>query len=324
MKERGSGGEANTPMTEPTIAIATHSLCKRYGKNLAVKCLDLEVARGEIFGFLGPNGAGKSTTIRMVLGLIRPTAGHSEVLGRRSGSVASRERGRVGALVEGPAFYDYLSGRRNLEILSALSGGETRQRIDETLDLVGLLGRDREPVRNYSHGMRQRLGLAQALLPQPELIILDEPATGLDPEGMAEVRDLLVRLNRERGMTVFLSSHLLHEVEQICSDVAVIMKGELVARGKVSDLLADTETVVTLRVADIPATLDALDGINYVSEVEATPDAISLRCEEEALPDLNAFLVGRGIRVSALVPERMSLEDLYLRLVQKTPGAAAG
>ena len=201
-------------MTETTTAIQTHSLCKRYGKNLAVKSLDLQVARGEIFGFLGPNGAGKSTTIRMVLGLIRPTAGHSEVLGRRSGSVASRERGRVGALVEGPAFYDYLylSGRRNLEILAAMSGGETCPRIDETLDLVGLLGRDREPVRNYSHGMKQRLGLAQALLPRPELIIIDEPATGLDPEGMAEVRDLLVQLNREQGMTVFLSSHLLHEV----------------------------------------------------------------------------------------------------------------
>ena len=313
-------------MTDTTIAIQTHALSKRYGKNLAVKNLDLQVARGEIFGFLGPNGAGKSTTIRMVLGLIRPTAGHSEVLGRRSGSVASRERGRAGALVEGPAFYDYLSGRRNLEILAALSGGETRQRIDETLDLVGLLGRDREPVRNYSHGMKQRLGLAQALLPRPELIVLDEPATGLDPEGMAEVRDLLLQLNRERGMTVFLSSHLLHEVEQICSDVGVIMEGNLVARGKVCDLLADSETVVTLRVGDIPAALSALDELTYVSEVEATPQAISLRCDEAALPDLNDFLVGRGIRVSALVPERMSLEELYLRLVQGTPdeGAAGG
>jgi ABC-2 type transport system ATP-binding protein len=310
-------------MTDTTIAIQTHSLCKQYGKNVAVKGLDLQVRRGEIFGFLGPNGAGKSTTIRMVLGLIRPTAGHSEVLGRRSGSVASRERGRVGALVEGPAFYDYLSGRRNLEILAALSGGETRERIDETLDLVGLLGREREPVRNYSHGMRQRLGLAQALLPRPELIILDEPATGLDPEGMTEVRDLLVRLNREHGMTVFLSSHLLHEVEQICSDVGVIMKGTLVARGKVRDLLADSETLVTLRVGDIPAALGVLGGLAYVSEVEATPEAVSLRCDEAALPDLNAALVGRGIRVSALVPERMSLEELYLRLVQDRQAAAA-
>jgi len=309
-------------MTDTDIAIETVSLCKRYGANLAVKDLNLQVHRGEIFGFLGPNGAGKSTTIRMALGLVRPTSGHSSVLGRPSNTVESRERGRVGALVEGPAFYDYLSGRRNLEILTALSGGVDRARIDETLALVGLLGRDREPVRNYSHGMRQRLGLAQALLPKPELIILDEPATGLDPEGMAEVRDLLVHLNREEGMTVFLSSHLLHEVEQICTDVGVVMKGNLVARGKVRDLLATTETVVTVRVHDIPATMEALDSFGCASEVEGLPDGVRLRCGEAALPDLNAHLVSRGIRVSAMIPERMSLEDLYLRLVKGNEGAS--
>ena len=202
--------------------------------------------------------------------------------------------------------------------MTALSGGVNRAGSNQTLALVGLLGRDREPVRNYSHGMRQRLGLAQALLPKPELIILDEPATGLDPEGMAEVRDLLVHLNREEGMTVFLSSHLLHEVEQICTDVGVVMKGNLVARGKVRDLLATTETVVTVRVHDVPATIGALDSFGGASEVEGLPDGVRLRCGEAALPDLNAHLVSLGIRVSAMIPERMSLEDLYLRLVKGT------
>ncbi|PLX28327.1 MAG: bacitracin ABC transporter ATP-binding protein, partial [Ignavibacteria bacterium] len=214
--------------------LRTTSLSKRFGKRLAVDDLNLEVQRGDVFGFLGPNGAGKSTTIRMVLSLIAPSSGSVELFG----SDVSKDRSvlaRVGGLVERPDFYLYLSARKNLEIVSALYGDIDHERINEVLRIVGLADRAGDRVKAYSHGMKQRLGIAQALLPNPELLILDEPTNGLDPQGMKEVRELIRQLNEEKGMTIFLSSHLLHEIEQVASRMCILHHGQLVVQGRVGE-----------------------------------------------------------------------------------------
>lgn len=297
------------------FAVETRGLRKRYGRLTALDGLDLTVARGEVFGFLGPNGAGKSTTIRVLLGLLRPTAGSARLLGVRAGTVLSREGGRVGALVEEPAFYEYLSARRNLEVLSSLAGRVDPRRIDEVLDLVSLRERQHDPVRAFSHGMKQRLGIAQALVPRPQLLILDEPASGLDPRGLVEIRDLLLRLNQEEHMTVFLSSHLLHEIELICTDAAIVNKGKVVKRGKVIDLLAAPETAVRIVADDADRARTILESLAFVRRVEMVDGQLRATCSPEAIPDLNGALVRAGLRVSSLSRERLTLEDLYLQLM---------
>src|SRR5437763_10506953 len=218
--------------------LQTEQLSKKYRRRLAVDQLSLTVEQGDVFGFLGQNGAGKSTTIRMALGLVRPTSGRVSVLGHDMSRHPLRALKRVGAIIEAPAFYENFSGRQNLRMLAAMSGGAERQRIEMVLEIVGLRQRARDPVRVYSHGMRQRLGIAQALLPNPEFIILDEPTDGLDPQGLCEVRTLVRRLRDELGLTVMLSSHLLHEVEQTCNRVAIIDEGRVLYQGSVEDLIA--------------------------------------------------------------------------------------
>src|SRR5438477_9569942 len=218
--------------------LQTEQLTKKYRRRLVVDRLSLTVERGDIFGFLGQNGAGKSTTIRMILGLVRPTSGRVSILGYDMSRQPLRALKRIGAIIEAPAFYENFSGRQNLRMLAAMSGGAEPRRIEMVLELVGLGKRARDPVRVYSHGMRQRLGIAQALLPNPQLIILDEPTDGLDPQGLCEVRTLIKRLRDELGLTVMLSSHLLHEVEQICNRVAIIEEGRLLYQGAVAELIA--------------------------------------------------------------------------------------
>jgi len=239
--------EINTPRTfTGDIVLRTNNLTKQYGKRIAVKNLNLEVRRGEIMGFLGPNGAGKTTTIRMALGLIAPTTGSVEILGQEVATHGSRILPRVGALVETPALYLYMSGRNNLRAVASVLGGVPASRIDAVLDLVGLRARQRDRVRTYSLGMKQRLGVAIALLQDPDLLILDEPANGLDPAGIVEMRDLMHRLTAE-GKTVFISSHLLTEVQQICTRVSIINLGELVKVSTIEDLISGHgEFVVTL------------------------------------------------------------------------------
>src|SRR5258707_2069967 len=224
-------------MTSAQPALRAIALSKAYGKRLAVDHLDLQVDRGELFGFLGPNGAGKTTTIRMALGLIAPTNGSVEILGMEVRHNRSKVLPRVGALVESPALYGYLSGRNNLRAFGDLLGGVPTKRIDEVLEIVSLTGRDKDKVKTYSMGMKQRLGLAVALLNNPDLLILDEPANGLDPAGIVEMRDLLRALSSE-GKTVFISSHVLHEVQQLCTRVAIINLGRLVTETTVDELVA--------------------------------------------------------------------------------------
>ena len=301
---------------DPDIAVQTSKLAKRYGKARAVEGLDLTVARGEIFGFLGPNGSGKSTTIRMLMGLLRPTSGAAYIFGEPAGTVASRRAGKVGALVEEPAFYEYLTARRNLVLLASLSGPVDHPRIDEVLDIVGLGGREDHRVATYSHGMKQRLGIAQALIPRPELLVLDEPASGLDPKGLVEVRDLLQRVSGEEGVTVFLSSHLLHEVELICTDAAIVKEGRLLRRDKVENLLAMPDTSVLVEVDDPQRGLEVLQALPFVASVQGQDGRLRATCPPDALGEVNTALVQAGLRVSHLARERVTLEDLYMELME--------
>lgn len=235
-RPRGGGRAAGA------VAIRTVGLTRVFGSQKAVDSVNLEVRTGEVFGFLGPNGAGKTTTINMILGLIRPTAGHVEILGQKADWACPALRRHVGSLLDGVRFYPYLSGRDNLRVFAAALNGVPSRRIDEVLDLVGLAGRARDKVKGYSHGMQRRLGLALALLHDPAVLVLDEPANGLDPAGIKEVRDLMKALAAQ-GKAVFLSSHLLHEVEVICDRVAILRRGVVLAQGRVDELLCAAPAV---------------------------------------------------------------------------------
>ncbi len=295
------------------IVLQTELLTKKYRGRVAVDRLSLEVERGDIYGFLGQNGAGKSTTMRMALGLVRPTSGHIRLLGHDMAKHPHRALARTGAIVEAPAFYENFSGVQNLRMLSALSGGAERKRIAAVLEMVGLTARADDPVRVYSHGMRQRLGIAQALLPDPEFIILDEPTDGLDPEGIRQTRLLIKRMQAELGLTVMLSSHLLHEVEQLCNRIAIIDGGRLLFQGQVESLLTQEQTV-RLRVdrADEAFQLLAVDASLSVSR--RGDQLIYFKAAAEQIPRVNRSLVERGFSVMELTPERETLEQVFLRL----------
>ncbi len=301
------------------VVLRTHNLSKQYGKRLAVDNLNLEVQRGEIFGFLGPNGAGKTTTIRMALGLITPTTGSVEVLGQDVASHRSHILPRVGALVETPALYTYLSGRANLRAVGSALGGVPQTRIDYVLDLVGLRGRQKDRVRTYSLGMKQRLGVAIALLQDPDLLILDEPANGLDPAGIVEMRDLMHRLSAE-GKTVFISSHLLTEVQQICTRVAIINLGKLVTESTVENL--------TRGEGDFAVTLDrAVEALAFVQKqpwgkgahLDANGTLITPAPSNRGR-ELNLFLVNAGFVPDTIMQSTQDLEEVFLRLTGNGSG----
>jgi ABC-type multidrug transport system ATPase subunit len=305
-------------MDEPVLQ--TVGLSKRYRKRWAVKDLALTVNRGEVFGFLGPNGAGKSTTIRMLLSLIKPTRGTVHMFGKPLIGHRRELLSRVGGLVERADFYLYLSARRNLEITGALRGGSSRREIEEVLTTVGLLPRADDKVKTFSHGMKQRLGIAQALLGQPDLIVLDEPTSGLDPQGIKEVRELIRRLSTERSMTVFLSSHLLGEIEQTATSMAIINRGSLVTQGSVKDLLADSDNVVEIEATPEEKTLDLLRRLPHASEARQEGKVIRCIMPRAHVPELTRLLVHAGIEVRAIVPKR-SLEAYFLNI---TEGASDG
>ena len=295
--------------------IVTRGLTKRFGSVLAVDHVDLDVRAGDRYGFLGPNGSGKTTVIRMLLGLVFATSGEIEVLGKPVPARLREVLPRVGALVEGPSAYGHLSGRANLALIDAAGragGRRTRRcRIDQALEHVGLAGIDGRPVRKYSLGMRQRLGLAAALLRAPTLLVLDEPANGLDPQGIREIRDLLAGLN-QAGTTVFLSSHQLAEVEQLCTRVGVVDRGRLVLQQELSALRPATGRVI-IRSPDADRAAAELNGRI------ASRDGDRLVVAGADPAELNARLVAAGLRITEIRPERRSLEDLVLQLT--SPGA---
>jgi len=297
------------------VALQTEALTKRFGARTAVNRLTIRVERGDIYGFLGPNGAGKSTTLRMLLGLVRPTSGVIKFPVRASSWEYLRARSRIGAIIETPAFYENFSGRRNLQLLASLSGGVAKKRVDEVLEIVDLRDRAKDPVKVYSLGMRQRLGIAQALLPTPELIILDEPTNGLDPQGIHETRKLIRRLRDELKLTVLLSSHLLTEIEQLCNRVGIIHEGSLLYEGGPEALVAPT-SLYKVRVDNLSAAFDLL-----IKEPDVTVSrngASYLRIEADAdhIATVNSLLVGKGIKVYELSPAQESLEEAFLRLTK--------
>jgi len=295
-----------------TAVLTTHHLSKTYGSRQAVTDLDLEVRRGEVFGFLGPNGAGKTTTIRMALGLIRPSAGTVEVLGRDVRRHRAEVLPRVGALVETPALYGYLSGRDNLKAFAHMLGGLPGSRLDEVLEVVGLADRQRDRVRTYSLGMKQRLGVATALLNDPDLLILDEPANGLDPAGIVEMRDLLRRLAGE-GKTVFISSHVLGEVQQICDRVAIVDRGRLVRLAPVAELVGGQGEFV-LRLDDPAPALDLLRGQPWAAAARVEDGALVTASPTGRGRDLVRFLAGAGIWADTIDERQRNLEEIFLGL----------
>lgn len=294
------------------VALQTEKLTKRFRSRTAVDHLTMSVERGDIYGFLGPNGAGKSTTLRMLLGLVRPTSGVIRFPVRAGSWEYLRARSRVGAIIETPAFYENFSGRRNLQLLASLSGGVQKKRVEEVLDIVDLRDRARDPVKVYSYGMRQRLGIAQALLPTPELIILDEPTNGLDPQGIQQTRKLIRRLRDDFRLTVLLSSHLLTEVEQLCNRVGIIHEGRLLYEGGTESLVA--RSLYKLRVDDLSQAFELLTKKPGVTVSRNGASFLQIDTDAESIPDVNTLLVANGIKVYELSPAQESLEEAFLRL----------
>src|SRR5581483_11299142 len=311
---RGGGG-AEPRVSQAAEPVVARGLVKRYGELVAVDGVDLTVERGDVFGYLGPNGAGKTTSLRMLLGLIRPTSGRAEIFGRDPMLAGAKALDGVAGFVEGPRFYPYLSGRRNLELLADYDEPRSRARIDEVLELVELRDRAKDRVGGYSHGMRQRLGIAAALLRKPRLLLLDEPATGLDPAGMRDMRDLIRRLARQR-ITVLLSSHLLGEVEELCNRVAIIRKGRIVYEGRLQDLLATAASGYTLRSPELERAKALLLAQAGIREVASVDGFLRFQADEEAVAALSIALGQARVGVTALVPETASLEELFLGLTE--------
>lgn len=297
------------------VILQTRNLGKQYKQRWAVHHLNLEVHRGDVFGFLGPNGAGKSTTIRMLLSLIKPTEGDVFLFGYSLKKEREKALHSIGGIVEKPDFYLYLTANRNLEIVGALNGGTTRKRIFEVLELVGLAQRASDKVKTYSHGMKQRLGIAQALLSDPQLVILDEPTSGLDPQGMKEIRDLIRHLAHDQNKTVMLSSHLLNEVEMVANRMAIINRGEMVKQGEVTTLLDEGEKYVLVRGRPVAKLRSVLKKHKVVKKAVERGGAFEVTMSFEDVPTLNRSLIQNGIAVEALIPRR-SLEDFFLSITE--------
>jgi ABC-2 type transport system ATP-binding protein len=297
--------------------IAARGLVKRYGRIVAVDHVDLTVEPGDVFGYLGPNGAGKTTSLRMMLGLIRPSEGSVRLFGRDPLVDGARALDGVAGFVEGPRFYPYLSARKNLRLLADYDGNGAASRIEEVLELVELRDRADDRVGTYSHGMGQRLGIAASLLRRPRLLLLDEPTTGLDPAGMRDMRDLVRRLAGQ-GITVLLSSHLLGEVEEVCNRVAIIRKGRIVYEGSLNELLASAGGGYRLRTSDPERARAVCSGQAGLEGVQATNGEVRFRADEEAVAALSIALGQARVGITALVPESASLEQLFLGLTEES------
>ncbi len=293
--------------------IEINNVCKKFGKRVAVNDVSFSVQNGEIFGLLGHNGAGKSTIIGMMLGQVWADSGEIKLFKSNIASERENALKKVGAIFETPAFYEYLSAWKNLEILSYYSAPTPQERIKEVIDWVGLTGCEHLKVKTYSHGMRMRLALAQALLPDPDLLILDEPGEGLDPEGIAEMRHTILRLNNELGLTIFLSSHFLNEVEQLCSRIAVLKNGKLIFDGKLS-FIKERYIWYRLIVNDFQKAVDLLKTNGLIQEYR---DSLILPSPNIKLPELLKFLIHNGFEVSEFCRNEETLESFYLSLMHK-------
>ena len=302
-------------MSEEVIKV--EKLAKNFGSFEAVRDVSFTVNKGDVFGFLGPNGAGKSTTIRCLLSLIRLNAGTIQMFGKSYATHRYEILSKIGSIIEKPDFYNYLSAQKNLEIFARISGATvSTKEIHEMLEFVGLGGRGKDKTKGFSHGMKQRLGIAQTLLHKPELIILDEPTTGLDPQGIIEIRNLILRLKNEQNKTILLSSHQLSEIELIANRMVIITKGKSLVEGNVQELLNAQELTVRLELSDVNKAIPLIQQhfanveITRINEVE-----ISLSIEKQQVPQLNKMLGDNNILVYALEPKR-KLEDFFMKIVQ--------
>jgi ABC-type multidrug transport system ATPase subunit len=312
-------GTKTTRERSSEVVLHLQNLTKKFGERLAVNNLSLDIHKGDIFGFLGPNGAGKTTTIRMLFGLITPTSGQIAILGKTLETNRAQVLPRVGALIETPALYLYMSGRDNLRAVASSLGGVPKARIDAVLDIVGLRGRQKDRVRTYSLGMKQRLGVAIALLQDPEILVLDEPANGLDPAGIVETRDLMHNLAAE-GKTVFISSHILSEVQQICTRVAIISQGQLVTETTIEDLLRG-EGKFSVQVENTREALHVIQQEPWGKDAQLDQhNAIITPAPNNRGRELNLFLVKAGFAPDSLALATQDLEQIFLELTGSKGG----
>lgn len=297
--------------------IEVSNLVKYYGKIKAVDDAGFDVFNGDVYGFLGPNGAGKSTTIRTILSLIKPTSGQIKVFGKDITSHRHYILQRIGCIVEKPDFYNYLSAKQNLEIFARISGVSiSKKKVYEIIEFVGLKGREKDKLRNFSHGMKQRLGIAQTLIHDPELIILDEPTTGLDPQGIIDIRNLILQLKNERNKTILLSSHILSEIELIANRMVIINKGKTVVQGTVSELLNSQELIVAFHVDDVEKARQLTLSSSLDVNIESTDNQnLFLHISQEKIPGLNKLFCDNGISVFSIESKR-KLEDYFLKLIE--------
>lgn len=297
------------------LIVRTEHLTKCFGKLVAVEDLNLEVRKGEVFGFLGPNGAGKSTTMGMMLGLISPTSGTIELFGLNIQSYLPKILQRIGAVTESTGFYPYLSGRDNLDYIARITGGISSSRIEEVLELVELSDRKKDKFSNYSLGMKQRLAIACALLNNPEFIVLDEPTNGLDPAGMKEIRELIIRLGQE-GKTIFLNSHLLHEVEQVCRRVAIIKQGKVITQGLIKDLMKKGDTL-QLKVTETEKAATVLKNIDWITSIVREDDKLLVGVKAEKYAEISAVLAKENIFITEMKAKEDTLEEFFLEVTEE-------
>jgi ABC-2 type transport system ATP-binding protein len=318
MTEAPSARDTELSRVSGAPPVEVRGLVKRYGELTAVAGVDLTVNVGDVYGYLGPNGAGKTTSLRMMLGLIRPSEGTVRLFGRDPMRSIDALEG-VAGFVEAPTFYPYMDGRRNLALLASFDGGDARDRIDQALDTVELADRAKDRVGGYSHGMRQRLGIAAALLRDPKLLLLDEPATGLDPAGMRDMR-LLIRRLADEGITVLLSSHLLTEIEDVCNRVAIVRSGKIVYEGEIADLKRSAGTSYRLSTTDDERAMQVCGAQPGISDVREEHGRILFTADEAAVAELSQALVEAGALIRALAPQTATLEDLFFSLTEGVAG----
>ena len=297
------------------LILQTKNLTKSYKKRKVVDSLNLEIYRGDIYGFLGPNGAGKSTTLRMIFNLVFPDSGEIEVFNNSVIKHRFAALKDVGGVIEKSDFYLYLSGYKNLEILNSMSGKKDKNRIMEVLELVGLRNRAFDKVKTYSHGMKQRLGIAQSLVSKPKLIILDEPTNGLDPQGMKEMRELIKNLSTAENITVLISSHLLHEIEQVATRMAIINDGKLIIQGNVSDILNSENCKYYFKVDEISKAIDILENKFSAKQIISKDDGIECIISKKQISEVTKCFVENEISIYAVIPKQ-SLEDYFLSVTQ--------
>lgn len=297
--------------------LKVENLTKKYGSKIVVNNINFNIDEGDIFGFLGPNGAGKTTTIKMMLNLINKDDGNVYVHGKDLEDNFNECISKIGAVVETPKFYEYLTGYENLKQIARLESNVNDNRINEVLRIVRMEKRAKEKVQTYSLGMKQRLGLARALLTNPKLVILDEPTNGLDPQGMKDIRELIKKLSVENNITFLISTHLLHEVEQICNKVAILKEGEIISYDTVQNLLKKNTETIKIQTPDILRTLSLLKNLGYVKNKMRHKKGVLIEIEKDFSVELNRYLIDKGIKVEYLIPVNQSLEEFF---INKTRG----